>query len=104
MNIELLKESMLSGSIEWRKHALQKMFEREISRKVVKEVVLEGEIIKSYDDDKPFPSALFFKKINNRPIHVIVSVDESNKITYIISAYEPSLSNFESDYKTRKKK
>jgi hypothetical protein len=79
------------------------MLEREISKIDVKQVILEGELINSYDYDQPFSSALFFKKVNNRPLHVVAALGDNNRKVYIITAYELSLDLFESDYKTRKK-
>jgi hypothetical protein len=35
------------------------MMERDISREAVKDVLLNGEIITNYPDDKLYPSALF---------------------------------------------
>ena len=79
------------------------MFERDISRDNVKEVIVRGEMIEVYESDKPFPSALFYKMINTIPIHVTVALDEGQNKAYIITAYEPSLDVFENDFKTRKK-
>lgn len=60
MNIERLKIAVQSGNVEWRKHVLQRMFERDIKREDVKRTILDGEIIENYEDDKPYPSVLFF--------------------------------------------
>jgi len=104
MDIEKLKIAVKRDNIEWRKHVFQRMLERDIERRDIKKVILEGEIIENYEGDKPFPSALFFKFINNRPLHTIVAFDEKENKAYIITSYEPNLEIFESDYKTRKKK
>ena len=58
--------------------------------------------IKEYSEDYPFPSSLFLGWVENKPIHVLASYDELNDFVHIITAYEPSLDIFESDYKTRK--
>ena len=103
VNIEKLKRAVSEDKIEWRKHALQRMLERDISRANVKEVIVKGEMIQDYESDKPFPSALFYKMINKTPIHVTVALDEEQNKVHIITAYEPSLDVFENDFKTRKK-
>ncbi len=82
----------------------KKLLERDINRIEVKEVILEGEVVESYEEDKPFPSALFFKLVNNRPLHVVAAFDEMRNKAYIITSYEPDLIIFENDYRTRKKK
>ena len=104
MNIEKLKIAINAGDIEWRKHAFQRMLERNITRENVKEVVVKGELIEDYEGDKPFPSALFFKVVNNRKIHVVIAFDAKQNKAHVITTYEPTLDIFESDYKTRKKK
>ena len=76
MKKDRIKQAVYKSNIEWRKHALQRMLERNISRDDVKSIILDGEIIESYDEDKPFPSMLFFKKIVDRAIHVVISFDE----------------------------
>ncbi len=101
--LELIREAIQNHHIEWRKHALQRMFERSISRKEILETLLQGEIIELYENDKPFPSALFFNKNYNRPLHVVAGFDKINTKLYIITAYEPNVSEFESDFQTRKK-
>lgn len=63
MDIGILKEYVIRGWIEWRKHIFQRMLEREISKIDVKQVILEGELINSYDNDQPFPRALFLRKL-----------------------------------------
>jgi hypothetical protein len=65
---------------------------------------MEGDVIENYEDDKPFPSALFFKFITDRPLHALIAFDERQNKAYIITSYEPSLEIFENDYKTRKRK
>ena len=104
MNIEKLKTAIKNNKIEWRKHVFQRMLERDIKREDIKKVILEGEIIENYENDEPYPSALFFKIINARPLHTVTAFDEEQNKAYIITTYEPNMEIFESDYRTRKKK
>jgi hypothetical protein len=99
-----MRDAIQQRHIEWRKHALQRMFERSIDRHTVLDTIMSGEVIEIYEQDKPFPSALFFKMINRRPIHTVASYDLEKKIVYIITAYEPNQQEFEQDFKTRRKK
>jgi hypothetical protein len=95
-------KAILMGNIEWRKHSLQRILERAISRADVCEVVTNGEVIEDYPTDKPFPSALFFKSVSRRPLHVVAAFDEKEERVYIITTYEPTLDKFEQDFKTRR--
>lgn len=79
------------------------MLERRPSRKAVKDVLLCGEIIEEYSDDKPYPSALFFGWLGLEPLHVVVALDHVSGWSFIITAYNPDLDCFESDYKTRRR-
>ena len=101
MNKSKILEALENGTIEWRKHALERMLERDISRREVKMTLKDGEIIDNYETDVPFESALFFY-IGSKPIHVVASLDEASKTIYIITAYVPSVTHFYEDLKTRR--
>ena len=89
------------SKIKWYQHALERMQERDISRADVKNCLMGGEIIEDYPDDFPHPSCLVFGyAVNNKIIHVVVSMDKEN--IGIITVYYPSTGKFESDLKTRK--
>ena len=101
MNKELVNKAITSNNIEWRKHSLERMLQRGISCQNVKDVLLKGEIIEHYKNDKPFESALFYKKID-KPLHVVASLDKNEIKIYVITAYIPDNSHFLEDLKTRK--
>jgi len=102
-DLAVFREAIAAGSIEWRKHALQKLAERGILQQSVRDVLLQGERIQEYADDKPFPSALFLGYISGKPLHVVTAYDEINRQAFVITAYEPSLEIFEADYRTKRK-
>ena len=102
-DLTIFREAMAAGKIEWRKHVLQKLSERGFPQQAVREVLLHGERIRDYADDKPFPSALFLGYHSGKPLHVVAACDEANQLAFVITAYEPSLEIFESDYRTRRK-
>jgi len=101
MDIEKISKSVTEGQINWRGHALARMLERGISRDEVEDVIFYGEIIEEYSNDYPFPSCLMFYN-DIKPLHVVLSYDEVNHTTYIITAYQPDLNHFEADLKTRR--
>jgi len=101
VNIQNVVDALEKGHIEWRRHALERMLQRGISRSEVKEALKYGEIIESYETDVPFESALLFYSAS-KTIHVVVSLDEENKTIYVITAYEPDTTHFNSDLKTRR--
>ncbi len=103
MNLDKLRECIKSEKYEWRKHTLRRLAERGISQEAVIEVIIKGEVIEDYPEDRPFPSCLMLGWVEGTPFHVVVSLDEKENTAYIITVYEPSLDKFEPDYKTRRK-
>ena len=82
-------------------HAQERLRQRGIKAKDVRNCVMTGEIIEQYRDDFPFPSCLIFgKTINGKILHVVAS-DEGTG-SRIITAYFPDNIKFEDDLKTRR--
>jgi hypothetical protein len=55
-------------------HARLRMFERNVSTDDLLAVVAFGEVIETYPDDEPCPSALILGFINQVAYHVVVAV------------------------------
>lgn len=100
---EVLRRAVREGRIEWRKHVLQKLAERGLAQDAVVEVLLTGERIRDYTEDRPFPSALFLGYVSDRPLHAVAAFESASRRVFIITAYEPSLDVFEADYRTKRK-
>ncbi|MCL2096794.1 MAG: DUF4258 domain-containing protein [Oscillospiraceae bacterium] len=83
------------------KHARSRFRERSITLADIKNAIRTGKIIEQYENDKPFPSCLLSGITeNNKYIHAVVSID--NEYLYVITAYYPDASEWESDLVTRK--
>lgn len=54
----LFMQALAAGNLIWRKHVLEKMMARNISRSEVLEVLEQGEMIQRYDYDKQKESSL----------------------------------------------
>lgn len=89
-------------SIEFTGHAIQQMFSRKIAVDEVRDGVENGEIIKSYPDDRPYPSFLILHYINERPLHIVAAKEEARSKVHIITAYIPSLNIWKEDFRNRK--
>jgi hypothetical protein len=77
------------------------MFEREIPPEDVLEAVQNGEIIKEYPDDRPYPSFLILSFVNNRPLHVVVARNTNDDFCFVVTIYEPDKSMWSKDFKTK---
>lgn len=103
MDINGIKTAVECGCIEWQSHALARMLERGISREIVQHVLLTGDVIEDYPDDRPYPSALFLSVVEGEPFHVVAAFDSQSGYCFIITAYSPDLEHFEPDHKTRRR-
>ena len=89
------------NEIKFSGHVLIKIFARKISLASVEEAVVNGEIIKSYSDDKPYPSYLLLSIINNRPLHMVLAKEDKSGICIVIKAYQPDSKIWSHDFKTK---
>lgn len=88
INFDKFRNAVKSGLITWRKHALVRMMQRKISQKEVFEVLSKGNLLNTYKKDRPYPSCLLFKKINQRPLAVVASYSDVDNMVYVITTYE----------------
>ena len=102
MDINLIRKKWLKGQAEITGHARKRMNSRNITIEEITQVILEGEILESYPDDKPFPSGLIMGKIrNNEPLYVVCSLGE-DKVHVITTHWLDPLKWL--DPKTRREK
>lgn len=88
----------------FRVHAIQRMFQRKISKEDVSLVVATGETIETYPTDKPFPSRLILGWSGVRPLHVVAADNASAQETIIVTVYQPDIEEWESGFKRRKRR
>lgn len=90
--------------IYFTRHAIQRLYERSISKNDIREAVENGEVIKEYNDDKPFPSRLLLYACSKRNLHVVYSIEPGSieEKCIIITVYEPSPMEWADDFRTRR--
>lgn len=91
----------MSNSLIFRKHALQRMFQRSISTNDVRAVLDDGKCITAYTDDTPYPSRLMLGWRGERPIHVVAADTPENE-TIVITVYEPDPELWEQGFERKK--
>lgn len=103
--LELIEEGDLSNfEIQYRVHATQSLFRRDIDPADVERVLVCGEIIEEYDDSLPIRHLLLNGKSDRgRPLHVALLVGMADRMLTIITAYEPSPLSWERNLTRRKK-
>lgn len=101
LNIEVIREYISDKKIDWTRHCLNRLNQRNISILDVKTAIKNGKIIEYYLDDYPYPSCLILGyNINNIMLHIVCGM--SNNLIHIITAYFPDKNKWENDLKTRR--
>jgi len=77
------------------------MFERNIEPGTVIDIVRNGEIIKEYADDKPYPNYLILKFAKGKPVHVVVARNAENCFCFVVTVYEPNPLFWSADFKNK---
>jgi hypothetical protein len=88
------------NSILFRAHAVQRMFERGIPARKVREAVMARDIIEDYSPEMPEPGWLLFGMQGKRPFHVVTSQNEER--TTVITVYLPSPGRWKNDSRSRR--
>ena len=88
MTIKDIQDKIKDGKYRFSDHSVKRMIEKSVDRHEVEEVILEGEIIEEYPDDKYSPSCLIYGKTSKgRNLHVQISCPPA---VVVITTYEPA--------------
>ena len=93
---------MECSSIQFTRHAFERMFERALSPDVVRRIIREGEQIASYPDDKPLPSVLILGFEAGDPVHVLVAKNLQSNECIVVTVYRPDPALWRDGFKTRR--
>jgi len=88
--------------IIFRVHAVQRMFERNVSVKKVSQALQSGETIEDYSTEMPEPSRLILGFQGKRPFHVVTSENPETKEITIITVYIPDPDKWNKEFKSRR--
>ena len=86
----------------FRVHAVQRMFERNVSVKNVLRAIKSEETIEDYSAEMPAPSRLILGFQGKRPFHVVTSEDPGTVEMTIITVYIPEPEKWRKDFRSRK--
>lgn len=85
----------------FREHALLRMAERGITHQDVTSALEQGEVIRHYPEDTPYPSRLLLLWIEGQPLHVVAApVGDDAEI--VITVYRPDPALWEPDFKRKR--
>ena len=92
---------MLKPRLIYRLHAVQRMFERKISGKNVRQALEAGDVIEDYSDEMPEPGRLILGFHGKHPFHVVASENAKNEFT-VVTVYVPDADKWKKDFRSRK--
>lgn len=90
------------SSIKYSDHAVLQMFKRGIDTFDVEMVIKQGEVIKSYLDDKPYPSFLILGFSKEIAIHLVVAKNIVLNECVVVTAYIPDPAIWMEDFKIKR--
>ena len=86
----------------FRVHAVQRMFERDISLRKVRQAIQSGEIVEDYSTEMPEPSRLLLGFQGRRPFHVVTSENPKTNDLTVITVYLPDPGKWDKSAKSRR--
>lgn len=86
----------------FRLHTVQRMFERGVSCRNVRQVLEMGETIEDYSAEMPEPSRLILGFQGRRPLHVVASENPETHQLTIVTVYVPDPGKWNKDFKSRR--
>jgi hypothetical protein len=86
----------------FRVHAIQRMFERNVSVRKVSQALQFGETIEDYSAEMPEPGRLILGFQGKRPFHVVTSENPDTNETTIITIYIPDPKKWSKDFRSRR--
>lgn len=87
--------------IAFSRHAIQRMFERGISRDAVVSTLSAGEVIDEYPTDQPYPSVLMLGWFDGQPLHLVAAKDAISDHCIVITVYIPKVDQWMEGFRKR---
>ena len=88
-------------TLVFREHALLRMAERGIQRQDVRAALEQGEVIRQYPEDTPYPSRLLLHWTDGQPLHVGAAL-AGKETEMIITVYRPDPALWDADFRRKR--
>jgi hypothetical protein len=101
MDINDIKEKVRNSTYKISFTHTEKFRQRKIEIRELEEAIFAGQIIEEYPADPRGPSCLILGYTQgNRPLHIVCGIIREELL--VITAYEPSLEEWKTDWRTRR--
>jgi hypothetical protein len=94
-NVSMLK-------VFYRAHAVQRMFERDISAEKIRRALEVEDVIEDYSSEMPEPSRLLMGFKGRHPFHVVTSENPGAGEVTVVTVYLPDADKWKKDFRSRK--
>jgi len=98
-----IRECIRGGRIFWTYHVNMRLGQRFIDRETIIQAAENYVMVEEYPKDKYFPSYLLLGQRGEDAFHVPFGADVEGQNVRVVTAYFPSLEEWESDLKTRRR-
>lgn len=102
--LEFIRDRIRKGKVLWTFHVQMRLRGRSISREAILEAVDSYELVESYPEDKYLPSYLVLGGTAREAFHVLFAADVGGANVRVVTAYRPSLDEWEPDLRTRRRR
>ena len=97
-----LRQKAALNALEYAGHALSRMAQRRIAAAEIQQALTSGRVLEYYPDDRHGSSCLVLGyTAGNRPLHVVCS-HPRRPLVKVITAYEPTLAQWQPGFTNRK--
>ncbi|MFQ5641242.1 MAG: DUF4258 domain-containing protein [bacterium] len=104
IKIRQIRDAIKNGRVRITDHADEEAVADKLVLDEIYFSVNNGEIIKQYPDDRPYPSCLLFGRSDSGdPVHSVWAYNKQNKWAVLITVYRPD-PNLWIDFKKRVKR
>lgn len=103
MEIDHIRAAAQSGDLELTHHATEKMAERDILMKEIRQATMSGRIIERYEEQGASPCCLMMGITDTgRPLHVVFC--DKRTFISVITVYQPDPDRWNEDWSVRRSK
>ena len=92
------------AAIQFTRHAVLRMVERDLSLEETLAAIRLGDVIETDPSDTPYPTTLLLGRRDGRVLHVLVSHNPQTGICYVVTVYRPDPATWSGDFKRRLKR
>ncbi len=100
--LQFIQRCVRERKILYTYHANMRLRARFISRESILDSWTEYVIIEEYPTDKYLPSYLVHSEYRGEAFHVLFAVDMEGDNVRVVTAYRPSVEDWEDDFKRRR--